>query len=102
MPDADQHAKKPGRITMLRVSGYAAMIGGFAAVLAVVAVPDASAQKRLSYEQAWAQCKKEVVAMYPSEAAGTNQRYARGMSCMQRYGYRLKRSAKSKLSKSED
>jgi hypothetical protein len=39
------------------------MIGGFAAVLAVVVVPDASAQKRLSYEQAWAQCKKEVVAI---------------------------------------
>jgi hypothetical protein len=79
---------------LLHCSGMFAL--PFAAVLAF-SVSDASAQKKLTYEQAWAKCKAEVVRNFPSDSAGTNQRYAQGMSCMQRYGYRLKRSDREDL-----
>jgi hypothetical protein len=57
----------------------------------------------ITYEQAWARCKKEVTRAYPADTAATNSRYAYGMSCMGRYGYRLKRAARTELrKKSED
>jgi len=61
----------------------------FVAVLAFVGVPDASAQS-LTYEQAFARCKKDVVANTPGETVGSAARYSRGLSCMQQYGFRLK------------
>lgn len=39
----------------------------------------------VTYQQAWALCKKEADAL-PRDAEG--QRYARGGACMHRYGYR--------------
>jgi len=65
----------------------------FAAVLVVAAAPDASAQK-LTYEQAFARCKADVVRNTPGETVGSAARYSRGLSCMQQYGYRLKEGAK--------
>lgn len=60
-----------------------------------LAFPDvASAQgtKKLSYEQAWAQCKKEISASVPgSDSTTSASRYTAGGACMQKYGYRLKR-----------
>ena len=64
----------------------------FAAVLALAGAPDASAQK-LTYEQAFAKCKADVVRSTPGETAGSAARYSRGLSCMQQYGYRLKKGA---------
>jgi hypothetical protein len=66
----------------------------FVAALAVAGVPDASAQKKLTYAQAFAKCKADVVASTPGEAAGSAARYARGTSCMHQHGYRLKKSSK--------
>jgi hypothetical protein len=65
----------------------------FAAALAFAGVPDASAQKKLTYAQAFAKCKADVAANTPGEAAGSAARYTRGLSCMQQYGYRLKKGA---------
>jgi hypothetical protein len=58
------------------------------ALLAFSGVPDASA---LTYEQAFARCKKDVVANTPGETSGSAARYSRGLSCMQKYGFQLKK-----------
>ena len=64
-------------------------------VLAAAFADEASAQaKKLSYEQAWAQCKKEISANVPmTDATSSAARYTAGGACMKRYGYRLKRSS---------
>jgi hypothetical protein len=76
---------------MLRFCGRSGMfVLSFAAVLAFAGVPDASAQKKLTYEQAFARCKADVVRNTPGETAGSAARYSRGLGCMQQYGFRLK------------
>jgi hypothetical protein len=66
----------------------------FAAMLAVAGAPDAFAQERLTYEQAFARCKADVVRNTPGETVGSAARYSRGLACMQQYGFRLKESDK--------
>jgi hypothetical protein len=63
--------------------------------LLFVATDMAAAQKakRLSYEQAWAECKKQVDAIFTTDASQSAQRYTRGAACMKQHGYRLKRSS---------
>ena len=71
-------------------------------VLAVVAAvafsgaPDASAQgkKKMTYAQAFAACKKDVVASTPGEMADSTQRFIRAGSCMKGYGFTLKKGTK--------
>jgi hypothetical protein len=73
-------------LTLVKYSGKAVLAG---TMLALAIATDASAQ-RVTYEQAWAICKKEVVDMYPNDAGySTGGRYARMMSCMNRYGYSI-------------
>jgi hypothetical protein len=48
--------------------------------------------KKLTYEQAWAECKKEV-AVLGSDAVTSASRYTRGAACMKQHGYRLKKSS---------
>jgi len=74
-----------------QVSGTAAL--ALAGALVVSGVPDASAQ-RLSYEQAYARCKQEVVAAYPAGSSDSVGRAARGGACMKQLGYNLKKGAK--------
>jgi hypothetical protein len=47
---------------------------------------DMAAAKHLTYEEAWAHCKK-FVDVLPRDAQ--SQRYSRGSSCMHKYGYKL-------------
>ena len=57
----------------------------------------ASAQtraKKLTYEQAWAECKKDL-AFLGGDAATSAARYTRGAGCMKQHGYRLKKSSMS-------
>jgi hypothetical protein len=62
----------------------------FAASLACSDI--AAAQKKLSYEQAWAQCRKEISANVPmSDTTTSAARQAAGGACMKKYGYRLKK-----------
>jgi hypothetical protein len=64
-----------------------------AAVLALGAL-DVQAAK-MSYEQAFAQCKEEIKAnVSGNESTQHSGRYAAGMACMKRYGYRLKKKSK--------
>ena len=63
------------------------------AIGAMIALPGVvSAAKKLTYEQAWAQCKKEL------DAAGVfgvgfdaKARSTAGGACMKKHGYRLKK-----------
>jgi hypothetical protein len=64
------------------------------AVFAFAFTADAVAQKKLSYEQAWAQCKKEIGANVPgSDTTTSAARSAAGGACLKRYGYRLKKGS---------
>ena len=63
------------------------MAASFVATLALAGAPDAVAQNKLTYEQAWAACVKDVKSNYPNEYSATNQRYARFMNCMVDYGH---------------
>ena len=68
-----------------------------AATLPLTLADTASAQqraKKLTYEQAWAECKKDV-ALLGGDAATTAGRYTRGAACMKQHGYRLKKSSMS-------
>ena len=62
--------------------------------LAFASVTNASAAKKLSYEQAWEQCKKELDA---AGLVGANTdakaRSTVGAGCMKKHGYRLKKSS---------
>ena len=49
--------------------------------------------KKLTYEQAWAECKKDVTSVLGGEAGTSAARYTRGAACMKQHGYRLKRSS---------
>jgi hypothetical protein len=81
---------------MLRVRRICRIVVlSFAGMLFLSGIPDASAQKKkLTYEQAFAQCKKDVDRTFPAKEFDTAGRYARGGACMKEYGYHLKKSAK--------
>ena len=64
-----------------------------AGVLVIFGAPDASAQKKLTYEQAYRQCKKQVDRTYPT-ATETTGRYLHGGACMKQLGFDLKKSNK--------
>jgi hypothetical protein len=64
------------------------------AALVIADASTASAQKKVSYEDAWAKCKEFVNAGgSPNDLGMSHGRYARGMTCMKQYGYRLKKSS---------
>jgi hypothetical protein len=64
-----------------------------AAVLALGAIDVQAA--RISYEQAFVRCKEEIKAnVSGNETTQSSGRYAAGMACMKRYGYRLKKKSK--------
>ena len=53
-------------------------------VLAFAGATDVFAQKKLTYEQAFAKCKEDVTKhVNAGEGMGTAARYARGGACMQ-------------------
>ena len=63
-----------------------------AAAFSFAVTPDAVAQKKLSYAQAFAQCKAEVNRTVPGDQQ--TARVSAGSGCMQKYGYRLKKKNK--------
>jgi prephenate dehydratase len=64
-----------------------------AMLLALQGVASAQQAKKLSYEQAWAQCKQEIGKNVPNESTTTAARYSAGGACMHKYGFRLKKSS---------
>jgi hypothetical protein len=72
---------------------WLAMASPFAMSLAFIDAAAAQKAKKLSYEQAWAQCKQEVSKNLPGENVTSAGRYAAGGACMTKYGYRLKKKS---------
>ena len=49
-----------------------------------------AAKKKLTYEQAWDVCKKEMDKMgIFGTTTQANERHTRGAACMKRYGYKI-------------
>ena len=67
-------------VTSLSVATLLAFAGS-----ALAQAPKAP-KKKMSYEEAWTFCKKHVDTL-PWDQHG--QRYARGASCMKRFGYKI-------------
>ena len=65
----------------------------FAGVLVTFGAPDAFAPKKMTYEQAYRQCKKQVDRTYPTSLETTG-RYLHGGACMKQLGFNLKKSRK--------
>jgi hypothetical protein len=64
-----------------------------AMLLALPGAASAQQAKKLSYEQAWTQCKQEISKSAPAnESLNTAGRHAAGGACMHKYGFRLKKS----------
>ena len=62
-----------------------------AAALGFAAPSDALAQKKPSYEQAWATCKAQIDRTIPGDQQTSRQ--SAGAGCMKKYGYRLKKGS---------
>ena len=77
---------------MLRVRQVCGMVALASAMLVFSSVPDASAQKKLSYEDAYTKCKADLDRTYPSGSTSTTGRNTRGAACMKMNGYQLKKS----------
>ena len=77
---------------MLRIRQVCGMVVLSSAVLVLSGIPDASAQKKLSYEDAYAKCKADLDRTYPSGSTSTTGRNTRGAACMKQMGYNLKKS----------
>jgi hypothetical protein len=70
---------------MLRVWQICRMVVlSSAGVLILSAIPDASAQKKMTYEQAYRQCKAELDRTFPSGSQSTSGRNTAGVACMYR------------------
>ena len=72
---------------------FAKMLTALLAVAFVASLgftDNASAAKKLTYDQAWAACKAKMdKAGVPGTGLQANERYIRGSNCMKRYGYRI-------------
>jgi hypothetical protein len=64
-----------------------------AGMLIIFGTPDAAAQKKMTYEDAYRKCKEQFDRTYPTSYATTG-RYLHGGACMKQYGFNLKKSAK--------
>jgi hypothetical protein len=47
--------------------------------------------KKMSYDEAFADCQAKVKAAMPGETTQSSPRYTMGRGCMQDHGYRLKK-----------
>jgi hypothetical protein len=77
---------------MPRIRQICGMVVLSSAVLVLAGVPDASAQKKLSYEDAYGKCKAQLDRTFPSGSTSTTGRNTAGAACMKQMGYQLKKS----------
>jgi hypothetical protein len=78
-------------VIMLRVRQICAMAVLSSAVLVLSSTGDASAQKKLSYEDAYAKCKAQLDRTFPSGSTSTSGRNTAGAACMKQMGFNLKK-----------
>ena len=68
----------------------AVLLAGAFAVTFGLADNALAAKKKLTYEQAWDACKKEMDKMgIFGTSTQANERHTRGAACMKRYGYKI-------------
>jgi hypothetical protein len=68
----------------------AVLLAGAFAVTFGLADNALAAKKKLTYEQAWDVCKKEMDKMgIFGTFTQANERHTRGAACMKRYGYKI-------------
>jgi hypothetical protein len=79
---------------MMRAISVFGVIVLSAGTLVLAGVSGAVAQKKLSYEQAYARCKQEVDKIYQIGSGDVTGRALRGGACMKQHGYNLKKSDK--------
>ena len=79
---------------MLKSTLLAVVVTVFAGTL-LAGTDTAWAQKpkKLTYEQAFAECQAKVKAAMPGETTQSAPRYTMGRGCMKDHGYRLKKGA---------
>ena len=71
-----------------------AVVGSLGTLLMTADVASAQKKaKKLTYEQAWAECRKDVQSALPGDPTASAARYTRGAGCMKQHGYRLKKSS---------
>ena len=69
--------------------------GGIALAFALASITGAEAQKKMTYQEAFAKCKQELGGgSLGSESLNTAARHSAAGGCMQKYGFRLKKKAK--------
>lgn len=68
----------------------ALIAGAFVAAPGLADNAFAAKKKKLTYEQAWDVCKKEMDKMgIFGTFTQANERHTRGAACMKRYGYKI-------------
>lgn len=77
---------------MLRVRQVCGMVVLSSAVLVLSGLPDASAQKKLTYEQAYRQCKAQLDRTFPAGSQSQSGRNSAGVACMYDLGFKAKKS----------
>jgi hypothetical protein len=78
---------------MLRVRQICGIVVLSSAVVALSGVPDALAQKKMTYEEAYRQCKAQLDRTFPSGSTSTTGRNSAGVACMYDKGFKAKKSA---------
>jgi hypothetical protein len=64
--------------------------GAFVAAPGLVDNAFAAKKKKLTYDQAWEVCKKEMDKMGVfGTSTQANERHTRGAGCMKKYGYKI-------------
>ena len=77
---------------MVKSTLIGSAIGLCVALLGFADTASAAKAKKMTYEQAWAECKKDV-SLLGGDTTTTAGRYTRGAACMKQHGYRLKKSS---------
>lgn len=68
----------------------ALVAGAFVITLGLTESAFAKTKKKLTYEQAWDVCKKEMDKMgIFGTSTQANERHTRGAACMKKHGYKL-------------
>ena len=78
---------------MLKVRQICGMVMLSSAVLVLSGVPDALAQKKMTYEEAYRQCKAQLDRTFPAGSQAQSGRNTAGVSCMYDLGFKAKKSA---------
>jgi len=80
---------------MLKARALGLIVAACAVSLMLADTASAAAKKKMTYEEAWADCKKDLASTLPGDTAASAARYTRGAGCMKQHGYRLKKSSLS-------